>query len=207
MKKLAHLIILTLFISNSNAQQHFIKTDLIGYAMPTLIGSVKSCFQEYTPIKFSLAYENKKDTINQSFIFALSYGSTLGILMNLEDSVNHLTNVTGLGIYPEYRYYLEKKQQKLKLFGSVGGMLTIGKLNSYSFSGKDYALQQQDKKNIIGLGLNFGGGAKYCFAKHLYTELLINYGFPIYRSNNLLGLENMFYRFELGIGYYFTTKK
>lgn len=206
MKKLALLIILTLFISNSKAQQHFIKTDPFGYFYSLTEPFYGISFQP----KFSLGYERYSDSLNQSIALQASYGSIPAIAgetySNLDTSMT-LSNTFGFSLQPEYRYYLGNKQRKVRLFGNVGGMLFAGKVNQTIVLIRNDKHVGQTKSNSFALGVNMGGGVKYCFTKHLYSELLVDFGFPIYRTTNLIGLEYMFYRLELGVGYYFTKKK
>jgi hypothetical protein len=201
----ATLLLLCFLHVKTSAQQHFIKTDVLGYLYPLSEFNVP----HFKP-KISLSYERLSDSTNQSLGIQLNYGSIpVAVSDNfyIFDTSIVMNSTYGLSLHPEYRNYLGTNKRKVRLFGNIGAMLYAGKAIQGTFLLKNDELLHEESSYVSALGINLGGGVKYCFTRHLYTELLVDYGFPIYRSHDIVGLEDMFYRFELGIGYYFKSHK
>lgn len=163
MKQFFITLLFFCFLFTTKAQQHFIKTDALGY----LYTSRNSQPNGYLP-KISLGYEYCSDTLNQSFGIQLNYGSfplTIIDSYNNFDTAMTLNSTYGFSLQPEFRYYLANKQRKVSLFGNVGCMMYAGKVNKRTVLIKNDYLLNEVTSGAFGVGINVGGGMKYCFSK------------------------------------------
>lgn len=194
-------------VTNTFAQQHYIRTDILGYFTPYFNGLYAEKYREFTPVKYSLGYEYLLDSSNQSMGVQINYGSNHIYIIDFGGATETFNNITGFFIQPDYRYYLGKNSNKFKLFGNVGGLIHHGKLNSNKVLLPERSLMNKETKTVNAVGLTFGGGMKYTFSKRFYSELLFNLGFPLYRTPVITDYYPMFFRLELGVGYHFNQKK